>query len=85
VPQAGGEGGRPGGREDGPPAPAGGGEEGGQPGDWNSAQASRSSTSSRMKYESPLVDTHARGTFDWNEVSGPERTRSPVTPRWEAR
>jgi hypothetical protein len=26
-----GEGGRPGGREDGPPAPAGGGEEGGEP------------------------------------------------------
>ena len=32
MPQAGGEGGRPRGREDGPPAPAGGGKEGGQPG-----------------------------------------------------
>ena len=32
MPQAGGEGGRPGGREDGPPAPASGGKEGGQPG-----------------------------------------------------
>lgn len=31
-PQPGREGGRPGGREDGPPAPAGGGKEGGQPG-----------------------------------------------------
>jgi hypothetical protein len=31
-PQASGEGGRLGGREDGPPAPAGGGEEGGKPG-----------------------------------------------------
>ena len=32
-----------------------------------------------MKYGSLLVDTHVRGAFEWNEVSGLERTRSSVT------